>query len=140
MNVLKINHLAALVCIVILHALGFLWYGMLFNVQWMSMVGLDIATMQANAPGGEVWVLNLVSIVAPVYVLAWLFTRLNVSSGMSGAGIAFLITFCFHHLATMNSNMFAKAPFGLAWITAGYMVVGLTISGFILGAWTKKAP
>ena len=89
MNELKINHLAAVVSVVLLHALGFLWYGVIFGELWMSMLGMDRASMEANAPGGEVWVLNLITIVASVYILAWLLGRLNISSGVTGAGIGF---------------------------------------------------
>ena len=138
MSELKINHVAVLVCVIIMHALGFLWYGQLFGAQWMGMVGLDMATAQANAPGAEVWVLNFISSVVPLYMLAWLFTKLNVNTGVQGALIGFLITFSFHHLPEMNNNMFAQAPNGLAWITGGYSMVAITLSGFILGAWKKK--
>jgi len=139
MNNLKINHLAVLVCVVIMHALGFLWYGQLFKDQWMKLVGIDEAAIQANPPSNSVWVLNFIAVVAPLYMLAWLFTKLNVISGLRGASIAFLITFCFHHLSVMNNNMFAGAPYGLAWIVGGYSLVAMTISGFILGTWTKRA-
>ncbi|MEX1241414.1 MAG: DUF1761 domain-containing protein [Cyclobacteriaceae bacterium] len=138
MNNLKINHLAVLVCLILLHALGFLWYGpLLFQEQWMGMVGLDPANMEGGADAG-VWVTNFVASLAPLYVLAWLFTKLDVTSGIRGAGIAFLITFCFHHLSVMSGNMFAGAPYGLAWIIGGFSTVGITLSGFILGAWPKR--
>jgi hypothetical protein len=139
MNSLKINHLAVLVSVVAMHILGFLWYGVLFQTAWMNYVGITPENMNQNQPSPAIWVLNLIAIVAPIYVLAWLYTKLTVADGVRGALIAFLITFCVHLLPEMNSNMFARAPFGLAWITAGYTLVGLTISGFILGAWTKKA-
>jgi hypothetical protein len=136
---LKINHLAILVCVVLLHALGFLWYGPLFGEKWMAMVGIDPAAMEAGeGPGASLWILNFIASIAPLYMLAWLFTKMNVTSGMQGAVIAFLITFTFHHLSLMNGNMFAGEPYGLAWITGGFSLVGMTISGFILGAWTKK--
>jgi hypothetical protein len=139
MNELKINHLAILVCVAIMFGLGFLWFGTLFGAQWMSMVGLDMETARNNPPGAGVWITNLVSAVAPLYVLAWLFTKLNVTSGARGAGIGLVISFAFHHLSTMNNNMFAGDPYALAWITGGYSLVAMTISGFVLGAWTKKA-
>ena len=139
MNKLKINHLAILVCTVILFALGFTWYGPLFGERWMAMINLDMATVEANPPQIGTWVTNLISSVAPLYALAWLFTKLDVTSGIRGASIAFIIVFCFHHLPTMTSNMFAQAPYGLAWITSGFDLLGLTIAGFILGAWTKSA-
>ena len=137
MNNLKINHLAILVCVVIFFGLGFTWYGPLFGSRWMDMLHLDMATVEANAPGAGVWITNLVGTVAPLYVLAWLFTKLGVTSGLRGAGIALLIVFTFHHLPVMVTNMFAQQPYGLAWITGGFEMVGMTISGFILGAWTK---
>ena len=138
MNNLKINHLAVLVAVVLMHALGFLWYGPLFGEKWMALVGLDQASMESDSMNPGIWILNTVAIVAPIYLLAWLFTKLDVTSGIRGAGIAFLISFCFHHLALMNTNMFAGEPYVLAWITGGYVLTGMTISGFILGAWIKR--
>lgn len=138
MNNLKINHLAVLVCIILMHALGFVWYGPLFGESWMKMVGLDMATIEANPPGVGVWIANFASSIASVYMLAWLFVQLGVTSGIRGAVLAFLITFSIHHLALMNNNMFAGEPYELAWITGGFSLVALTLSGFVLGAWTKQ--
>ncbi|MDH4092985.1 MAG: DUF1761 domain-containing protein [Cyclobacteriaceae bacterium] len=134
----KINHLAILVCVVILFALGFVWYGPLFGEPWMAMVGLDMATVEANPPGAGAWITNFIASVVPLYALAWLFGKIGVSSGLQGAGYALLIVFCFHHLSVMTGGIFAKQPYALAWITGGYDMVGLTISGFIIGAWKKK--
>ncbi len=136
-TILKINHYAVLVCVVLSFILGFLWYGPLFGDPWMRMVGLDLATIEANPPGAGVWITNLISSLIPLYVLAWLFTKLDIRSGIHGAGIGLLITFTFDFLSRMTSNMFAQAPYELAWITGGYDMVLLTISGFILGAWFK---
>ena len=134
---LKINHLAILVCLILSFGLGFLWYGPLFGDSWMAMVGLDEATVAANPPGVGVWITDVVARIVPLYVLAWLFTKLNVQNGLSGAGIALLIVFSFDHLSRMAGDMFAKAPYELAWITGGYDMMMMTISGFILGAWLK---
>ena len=103
----------------------------------MGMVGLDQATIEANPPGAGVWITNIISSVIPLYVLAWLFTKLDVRSGFKGACVGLLIAFSFDFLARMTSNMFAQAPYELAWITGGFDMVLLTISGFILGAWLK---
>jgi hypothetical protein len=89
-------------------------------------------------PGISLWIMNLVSVVGQVYILAWVLAKLDVSSGMRGAAIAFLLTFCLHHLPLMSGNMFAGEPYGLAWITGGFGLVGLTICGFILGSWIKR--
>jgi len=138
MSNIKINHLAVWICIVLTHVLGFLWYGPLFGEKWMALVQMDQVTMEQESMSAGPWVMNSVSIIAPIYLLAWLFTRMDVTSGIQGAAFAFLIGFCFHHLSVMNANMFAREPYGLAWITGGYNLTWLTISGFILGSWVKR--
>ncbi|HEY8513574.1 MAG TPA: DUF1761 domain-containing protein [Cyclobacteriaceae bacterium] len=138
MNNFRINHLAVWVSIIVMHAIGFLWYGILFAKQWMAMVGLDDASMQEDSGDFGPWIMNAVAIIASVYFLAWLLARLG-ATGIHAAGIGFLAAFTIHHLHTMNSNMFAGEPYGLAWITGGYVVVSLTIAGFILGSWVKKS-
>ncbi len=137
MKELKINHLAVLVSVVLLFVLGFLWYGPIFGEQWMGMVGLDQAKIEANPPGAGIWVTNVISAVVSMYALAWLFTRLNVQSAMDGAKYALIIGVAFVLLSTMTSNMFAQRPYGLAWITAGNTTVGFVIGGIVLGAWRK---
>jgi hypothetical protein len=138
MNTLKINHAAVWICIVLMHVFGFLWYGPFFGDAWMAYVGIDQSSMQEDSMNPMIWVLNSVAIIVPMYALAWLLMKMNVTSGTQGALIAFVATFCFHMLPTLNAGMFADEPAGLAWITSGYSVTWLTISGYVLGAWVKK--
>jgi hypothetical protein len=137
MKELKINHLAVLVAVVLQFVIGFLWYGPLFGDPWMGMVGLDMATIEANPPGAGGWITNIVSAVVSMYVLAWLFTKIPVTSLLQGLGIGLLLGFSFVLLSTMTSGMFAKHPYGLAWITGGFTTVGLGVGGAVLGAWKK---
>ena len=137
MKELKINHLAVLVAVVLQFVLGFLWYGRLFGEAWMGMVGLDMATIEADPAGAEEWITNTVTAVVSMYVLAWLFTRINVTSLVQGLLIGLLIGFSFVLLSIMTSGMFAKDPYGLAWITGGFTTAGLAVGGAVLGAWKK---
>ena len=137
MKELKINHLAVLVAIILQFVLGFLWYTPLFGEAWMGMVGLDMATIEADPPGAEEWITNIVSAVVSMYVLAWLFTRINVTSLVQGLLIGLLIGFSFVLLSIMTSGMFAKDPYGLAWITGGFTTAGLAVGGAVLGAWKE---
>jgi hypothetical protein len=138
MNNLKINHLAVLVCVILLHVIGFLWYGPLFGEKWMAMVNLDLTEAESGSMEAGLWITNLIASVAAVYLLAWILKELRITSGARGAVIAFLITFCIFHLSEMRGNMFAGFPYGLAWITGGFNLVGNTLSGFILGSWIKR--
>ncbi len=137
MNNLKINHLAVLVAVVWMFVLGFLWYGPLFGEPWMEMVGLTMEDAEANPPGAGVWITNLISSIAPVYLIAWLFVRMNVSSGVNGLILGLIFGFVFNLLPAMSNGMFSGEPYLLAWIQGGFQTVGWSVAGFILGAWTK---
>lgn len=134
---LKINHLAVWVCVILLFVLGFLWYGPLFGDQWMDMVGLVKAEVEADPPGAGIWISNAISTIIPMYVLAWLFIKLKVTNGLNGLLYGLIISFSFVFLSKLTSDMFAQNPYGLSWITGGYDMVALSLSGLILGAWRK---
>lgn len=137
MENLKINHLAVWLSVVLLFALGFLWYGPLFGETWMGMVGLSREFMEANPPGAGIWISNVIGTVITVYVLAWLFTKLKINNALKGFIYGLLIAFSFNFLSTMVSGMYAQYPYGLAWITGGFDMTAMALSGLILGAWTK---
>jgi hypothetical protein len=137
MKELKINHLAVLVAVILQFVLGFLWYGPLFGEAWMGMVGLDVATIEADPAGAGEWITNIFSAVVSMYVLAWLYTKIPVTSLVQGLLIGLLIGSAFVLLSSMGNGMFAKDSYGLAWITGGYTTVGLALGGAVLGAWKK---
>lgn len=139
MKDLKINHLAVLVGILLQFVIGALWYGPLFGDPWMDMVGLNMATIEADPPGAGEWITNLVTAISSVYLLAWLFVKLKVETLLKGVFYGFLIGFVFVLLANKTSGEFAKDPYGLAWITGGFTTVGLMVAGAVLGAWRKYA-
>ena len=87
MKELKVNYLAVLVAIVLQFVFGFLWYGPIFGDAWMGMVGLTEEAVMADPAGAGEWITNIVSAVVSMYVLAWLFTKLNVKDRL---GIALL--------------------------------------------------
>ena len=139
MKNLNVNHLAVWASIILLTVLGFLWYGPIFGDKWMGLVGLDPATVEANPPGAGIWITNIIATVIPMYALAWFFDKLNVRTWSDGIIYGLLISFAFHFLSNMTGDMFAQRPYGLSWITGGYTMVALAISGAILGAWRKYA-
>ena len=138
MKELKINHLAVFTGIILQFVIGYLWYApFLFGNAWMEMVGLDLATIEANPPGANVWIINVAASVASLYLLAWLFTQLKVDNWFNGVYYGFLFGFAFVLLSLMRSNAFAQSPYGLAWINGGFTTFGLMIGGGILGAWKR---
>ena len=132
---MKINHLAVWVCIILLHALGFVWYGALFQEQWAELANVDIENVE---PSVAPWIANFLATAIPVYVLAWLFVKLNVNSWTEGAMYGFVIVFSFVLLSFITTDMFAGNPYPLSWINGGLPLVSMTITGAILGVWTKQ--
>ena len=139
MQTLKINHLAVWVNVVLLTGLGFFWYSPAgLGNPWMEMVGIDMATIEANPPGAGTWITNIVATVVPMYALAWFFVKLNINSAAKGLTYGLIISFCFHFLSNMTGDMFALRPYALSWITGGFDLVAFAVAGLILGAWTKE--
>ena len=134
----NINHVAVWISAVLLTVLGFVWYGPLFGEPWMAMVGLDMATIEANPPGAGTWITNIIATIVPLYVLAWLFIKLGVKTALDGLKYALIITFSFHFLSLMTGNLFAMEDYWLTWITGGFSLVTSAISGLIMGGWQKK--
>lgn len=137
MKQLKINHIAVWINIFLLHGLGSLWYGPLFGEPWMEMVGLTMEDAQTGSASVGLWITNGVSTIITVYTMAWLFTKLNIDNAVKGLLTGLLIAFAFNLMPNMSGNMFAQFPYGLAWVTGGFAMVGWGISGLILGAWKK---
>ena len=134
----NVNHRAVILSALLVMGLGFLWYGPLFGDKWMAFVGLDEAILEIKPPGAATWITTIVATVLSIYGLAWFFQQLDVDSGANGAGMGLLIGFAFILLAKLRSNAFAMNPYGLSWISGGFDMVALAISGFVLGWWRKK--
>lgn len=139
MQKLKLNHYAIWLAITLQFVLGFLWYGPFFGEKWMHMVGLDLTAIEANPPGIAIWLTNIISSVSAMYMLAWLFVKIEIRDGLKGLFTGFLIALTFVFLSSITNNLFAHFPYGLAWITGGFSMVGFSIAGFIFGTWLKKA-
>jgi len=138
MEKLKINHAAVWVGVIVLFGLGFVWYGPLFGEQWMEYVGLTMADAENMDGAAGIWISNIITSIITMYFLAYLICKLGIDSGFKGALLGLEIAFVFIFLTIMVNGFYAQAPYGLAWITGGFSMVGYTINGFIMGAWTKK--
>ena len=136
MNDTKMNHGAIWISIVLLDGFGFLWFGPLFGTTWMEMEGVT----EADAGNASIatWIANTVSTIISVYTLAWLFTKIGVDSLTRGLFIGIVVGFGFAVVPQISGDMFGMNPYGLAWISGGYTMATLGLTGAILGFWVKK--
>lgn len=103
----------------------------------MEMVGLSMADAEQGSANIGMWVTNFIATVVPMYVLAWIFVKMNVDSAIKGLYTGFLIAFSFVFLSDMTGDMFAQNPYALSWVTGGFSMFGFSVAGLILGAWKK---
>ncbi|MCD6090417.1 MAG: DUF1761 domain-containing protein [Bacteroidales bacterium] len=138
MEKLKLNHYAIWLAIVLQFVLGLLWYGPFFGEKWEHLVGLDLTSIEASQSGFSIWITNIISSISAMYLLAWLFVKIEIRTALRGLFTSFLIAVTFIFLTSLTNNLFAHIPYGLAWITGGFSMVGFSIAGVIFGVWTKK--
>ena len=135
MKELKINHGAVWVIVVLGQAIPMLWYG-IFSEQWMSLTGLT--EEDAMSGGSTPYVVSIVTAIAFGYMLAWVFTRMNVRTWTDGLKTGFIMGFPIAILGTMTMYLFSMQPYALTWIDGGQNLIIWTVSGALLGGWTKE--
>ena len=135
---IKINWMAIIVLVVVHQLLGFLWYSpFVLGGAWMDAVGLvpediDPATSVPFA-------IAIAASLALNVTLAWLFTRLYVTSAMSGMWVAFICWLGFFVLNSATHSAFEGESVNLILISGAKDLVAFLISGAVLGAWVRKA-
>lgn len=129
-----INWLAVIVALVAHQGLGALWYGMLFRDTWLRAMGMTAEDVQRAAPGGEIVVGTVASIVS-VISLALLLSLVEDPALADGLSIGAVCGIGFVTAATfMNGAYEQKKPL-LSALFGAYYTLGLILAGAILAAW-----
>lgn len=137
MKQLKINHAAVWVGAILSQLVPPLWYDyVFFGIRWMELNNFkeDDFTNYNMAAGLSV---ALLAGVAAAYTMAWLFTKLNVKTGLEGMKYALLFWLGFRFLEVATQNMFTLRPFELTLIDESVVLVQYEIIGVLLGVWKK---
>lgn len=139
----KTNWLAIAAAAVAGMILGFLWYGALFNAQWMAGNGFTMDGEKMLKNGVEVpmsstpMIFNTVCMVVYALIINWLLGKMNISTWASGAtvgaGIGLIML-----LGVIVGNLFAMNPSSLSMVDGSYSFVLFTVIGAIVGGWQKK--
>ena len=130
-----INWIAVLVAVVLLEALGFLWYGPLFGERWTAALGKepDMSNFAVNMS------LGVVNTIIIVLGLSWLLRRLGATS-LQTAVLGALTAWFFFNFTTMAIEYIYvghSAEFVL--INMGFQLVSYVLAGAVLGLMKPKA-
>ena len=139
-----VNYLAILAAAIVGMIVGFVWYSpMLFGNAWIRMIGKDpgdkaeMERMKKSA--GPLYGIMFVMALVSAYVFSRLMIVFHATSAMSGIKLAGACWLAFMLPVVLGSSMFSgkdkKTAWNLAFITGGHYLVGLLITGAILGAW-----
>lgn len=133
---MKHNWLAIIVAVVVAQALGFLWYGVLFQDAWAAGFGIDMTQMDQAAP--MPFVIGIVGNLIGAFALSVLIHRTGVTNGSGGLALGLLIGFCFVATSIFTHYAFGQVGTSAAVVDATNAIVSAAAMGFILGAWQKR--
>lgn len=129
------NHLAIIVCGVILWVLGAIWYSpALFAKPWMEILGISKGSSKRGT-----MVLGMISSFICDLVIAFMLAHLIIWSAAPSFGwgvfIGCLVWVGFYGSINLPQNIYEGRPFKLFAINGGYWLLGLGLIGGILAVW-----
>lgn len=141
----KTNWLAIVASVVVSMVIGFLWYGALFQQQWMAGNGITVSEDETAMFKDGValdmsmtpMIVNIFFMVVYALIMNWLINKTNSYGWQSGmmVGLAVGVT---HTLNVIVGNLFASNPSSLSMVDGSYSLVLFTVMGTIIGAMQKR--
>lgn len=141
----KTNWLAIVASVVVSMVIGFLWYGALFQQQWMAGNGITVSEDETAMFKDGValdmsmtpMIVNIFFMVVYAFIMNWLINKTNSYGWQSGmmVGLAIGVT---HTLNVIVGNLFASNPSSLSMVDGSYSLVLFTVMGTIIGAMQKR--
>ena len=141
----KTNWLAIVASVVVSMVIGFLWYGALFQQQWMAGNGITVSEDEtAMFKDGVALDMSMTPMIVNIFfmvvyglIMNWLINKTNSYGWQSGmmVGLAVGVT---HTLNVIVGNLFASNPSSLSMVDGSYSLVLFTVMGTIIGAMQKR--
>lgn len=125
-----INFLAVLVVWIIHVVLGLIWFQKrLFGNEWSRLTGKELKPSTRWIGSG------LLGHLVMAFVLVILIKLTNSNDGLSGLFIGLLAWIGFIVPLETGELVWEKIPFRLFLIRIGNHLIGMAVSGYILGVW-----
>ena len=135
----RINHWAVIVAAVVFFAIGAAWYTALRD-PWLAGIGKTLEQISREQGGSPLpFVIGFLAVLVMCYTLAWILHKFMTPSAGSGALTGAVVAFGIVGAALALNYGFEARGVTLWLINAGYVMIGLVISGAIIGAWRKQA-
>lgn len=130
----SLNWFAVLSATVIYFALGAVWYSpILFAKTWMKL--RKIREEDIGQPNPVIFIYSFILQFIAVISLALFIQAMGIATPLNGAFIGFGAAMGILYTLSGTTGIFSEVPLKLHMLDNGYHVVGLTLSGLILGWW-----
>jgi len=119
-------------------SLGALWYSVLFERQWLEVIGKTVEQLtRENGGSPRPYIVGFLAILVMCYTLGWIVQRGMGPTFGNGALTGATVAFGLIGATLALTYGFEERGIKLWLINAGYVFIGLVISGAIIGAWRK---
>jgi hypothetical protein len=133
-----INFWPILISAIASFGIGALWYSpILFGKEWMELMKLnssDIDGMSAKSMTGS-YAIHLIANIISFGVLAFIIAISSAKSGSDGAFIGLIAWLGFVAPIAVSNLLWRRDPLKLVLIDTLQILIGLVVSGAIIGAW-----
>lgn len=139
----KTNTTAVLLASVAGMVIGFLWYGALFQEQWMAGNGITQSGDQMFRDGKPMdmsplpMILNFLSMLVYALILNWMQNSMGVSTWQGGAKVGAAVGLM-ASLTSILGHLFAGDPSTLSLVDGSYLLVLFTVIGAVVGGWRRR--
>jgi hypothetical protein len=132
-----VNWIAVVIAVIVLEALGFVWYGPLFGKAWIAAMG-HAPEMSGNQ--NMLMGLGVVNTLVCVTGLAWLINRVGATT-LTSAVIAAVTAWFFFSLTTQALEyLYMGMSLQLLQINAAFQLVSFLVAGALLNLVKFGAP
>lgn len=132
------NHLAVIIAAIVFFVLGAAWYTVLSGA-WLAGIGKTMEQMAKESGGSPMpYVVGFLAVLVMCYTLNSLLNRLGDTTAAGGAKVGAFVALGFVAANIALNYGFELRGVSLWAINTGYVLVGLSIAGAIIGGWRKK--
>ena len=134
----RINHAAVWLLVVIHQLVGWAWYAAL-GERWLNLHARTMTDID-RTHNWSAYILGAGAAVVTNYVLAWLVSRLNVTTAVQGLKLALACWFGFVFVEYSTISVFSAFetnPWPLICIDMGRPLIAYAMSGLLLGGWRR---
>ncbi len=133
---LVINHPAVWVAIILTQFIPVLWYRAFRFTPYYEGVA---DRMDAAAATPALFAIGLLAGIVAMYLLAWLFSKIEVESMREGLIAGLIIGLAFNVYSIITIYSFTEYPIEIGMIDFGTNALVFSVAGLVLGGWRKYA-